>query len=135
MHIARLAFAAALMAVAAPTLAQEAPTSIVSTYRAAPGQQVALLKWFAQQDEIAKAAGVPTGQLYVHQQGASWDFVLVSPFTTPAQDKALDDAAKKLGYTYGPAVGLELRKYIAEHTDTLVAGPTTAAAWLKVVGK
>ena len=135
MKIARLALAAALMAIAAPTLAQETPTSVVSTYRAAPGQQVELLKWFARQDEIAKAAGQPQAQLYVHQQGASWDFVLISPSTTPAQDKAFDDAAKKLGCTAGPAASLELRKYISEHTDTLAAGPTTAGAWLEQLGK
>ena len=133
----RLTLIAALLAaaVAVPAAAQDAPRSIVSTYRAVSGQQVELLKWFARQDEVAKAAGVPTAQLYVHQQGASWDFVQILPETTAAQDKAVDAAAAKMGYPAGPAAGLELRKYIAEHTDTLSVGPTNAAAWLKVLGK
>ena len=135
--MSRFTLAAALLAaaVALPAVAQDAPRTIVSAYRAVPGQQVELLKWFAHQDEAAKAAGVPTAQLYVHQQGASWDFVLIGPETTAAQDKAIDAAAAKLGYAAGPAAGLELRKYIVEHTDTLSVGPTSAAAWLKVLGK
>lgn len=124
-----------VMAAAAPAAAQQPPRSVVSIYRAAPGQQAALLKWFAGQDQISQAAGMPASQLYVHQDGASWDFVVIAPASTREQDAALDAAAKKLGMTTGPAVGLELRKFIAEHTDTFAAGPTTAAAWLKQLGQ
>lgn len=124
-----------VMGVAGAAFAQEAPTQVVSIYRAAPGQQVALLKWLEGQDRIAQAAGMAAGQLYVHQDGASWDFVWISPAATREQDAALDAAARKMGMATGPMVGIELRKYIAEHTDTYAAGPTTAAAWLKRLGQ
>ena len=124
-------------ATAAPLHAQSAatPRSMVSIYRAAPGQQVALLKWLARQDEIARAAGQPAGQLYVHQDGASWDYVLIQPATTPEQDKAVEAASRKMGVDPGPKMGIEFRRYIAEHSDTMSAGPTTAADWLKQVGE
>ena len=50
--------AAAACAMTVPAVAQDAPQYIVSLYRAAPGQQVALLKWMANQDRAATAAGV-----------------------------------------------------------------------------
>lgn len=132
-----LAAALAGCALASPLAAQTAsPThSIVSIYRAAPGHQLALLKWFAQQDEIAKAAGVAASQLYVHQEGASWDFVWIQPDTTKAQDDALDAAAKRMNLPTGPRVGLELRQHIGEHTDTIANGPMSAADWLKRLGE
>lgn len=113
----------------------EPPKTIVSIYRAVPGRQLDLLKWFAQQDEVAKAAGVPAATLYVHRSGASWDFVWISPDTTPEQDKAIDAAAKKMGVPSGPKSGLALRELIAEHTDTLSEGPISAADWLKEINK
>lgn len=124
-------------ALASPIAAQSAEPnhSIVSTYRAAPGHQVALLKWFAEQDAISKAAGLPAAQLYVHQQGASWDFILIQPETTKAQDDAIDAAAKRMNLAVGPKVGLELRQHISEHTDTLSVGPISAADWLKRLGE
>lgn len=126
----------ALAAIATPVGAQTtSPESIVSIYRAAPGHQHELLKWFAQQDIVAKSAGVEASRLYVHREGASWDFVWIQPATTDAQDKAMEAAAKKLGHVTGPKMGLMLRQHIAEHSDTLAAGPMTAAEWLKIVGE
>jgi membrane-bound lytic murein transglycosylase B len=116
----------------APALADDHEV-IVSLYRAPAGQQIALLKWIADQDRAAVAAGVPAAQLYIHHEGASWDYMVINPATTPEQDKAIDAAAAKLGLTTGPQAGIEFRKYIAEHSDTLAAGPTTAADFLKVV--
>lgn len=120
---------------AAPSLAQEPRPVMISIYRGAPGQQVALLKWLARQDEIAQAAKVPPGQLYVHQDGASWDFLVIGPAPTPQEDAAVEAAAKKMGATAGPMTGIELRRYISEHTDTVAAGPTTAADWLRRLGQ
>lgn len=131
---ANIAAIALACAVAAPAAAQEAPASIVSIYRAAPGHYVDLLKWIARNDEAARRAGVPGTQLYVHQNGASWDFVAISPVTTAAQDKAVDDELTKLGARTGPASGVELRTHIAEHSDTIAAGPTSAAEVLKTIG-
>ena len=121
--------------IAAPAAAQEPRSVLISIYRGAPGQQLALLKWLAQQDSIAQSAGLPPSQLYVHQDGASWDYLVIGPATTPQQDAAVEAAAKKMGATAGPMVGIELRRYITEHDDTVAAGPTTAAEWLRRLGQ
>src|SRR5271156_2397428 len=56
---------------AGPTSASVA----IEIYRIAPGQQEAFLKFIALCDQVNIAAGVPPRQLYVHQEGASWDFL------------------------------------------------------------
>lgn len=123
---------ALVLALAVPASAQQqVETHIVSVYRAAPGHQQQLLEWLARQDEIGRAAGLPAAQLYVHQNGASWDFMIVAPQATPEQDRASEEAARRMGAPTGPRAGLELRQHVAEHTDTFVAGPTTAAEWLR----
>lgn len=107
------------------------PRAVVSIYHAAPGHQEALLQWFAQQDRISAAAGIPPSQIYAHMDGASWDYLMISPATTEAQDEAFDAAAAKMGLPTGPKVGLELRKHITSHSDTYAAGPMTAAQLLE----
>jgi hypothetical protein len=131
-QLLKLAAAAAAGAIASGTIvyAQAAapadPRAIVSLYYAAPGQQEALLRWLAEQDRVARSAGVAPMQLYVHTDGDSWDFLGINPVTTDAQDDAFDAAAKKMGVTSGPRASIEFRKYIAVHTDTLAIGPITA---------
>ena len=139
-QLMKLAAAAALGAVASGTIvyAQAAapePHARIALYRAAPGQQVALLKWLAQQDRIAQSVGLAPSRLYAHTDGDSWDFLAIDPVTTPAQDQALDAAAKKMGVPIGPASSLEFRKYIAMHTDTFVIGPVTPAQYLAMAGQ
>lgn len=129
------AAAATAFAWSAPAASQTVPSATVTLYRAAPGQQVALLKWIAQQERVSAAAGVPASQLYVHQNGDSWDYLIIAPDTTDAQDDAIEAAAKRMGVATGPGVGIELRKYIAYHTDTEVSGPTTAADYLRRIGQ
>lgn len=132
--------AAAAMSLAMPSAAlgqasAEPPGATVTLYRAAPGHQVMLLQWLAQQARAEADAGVPPSQLYVHQNGDSWDYLLIAPELTDAQDDAVDAAAKKLGIPTGPGVGIELRKHIAYHTDTLVSGPMSVADYLKRIGQ
>ena len=140
-QLMKLAAAAALGALASGTIvyaqagSSEPPKARVALYRAAPGQQVALLKWLASQDAAAQAAGVPTGKLYAHTDGDSWDYLAIDPVTTPAQDKAIEAAQKKMGLGTGPAQSLELRRYISMHTDTFVIGPVTAAQYLSLAGQ
>lgn len=140
-QLMKLAAAAALGAIGSGTIvyaqagSPEPPKARVALYRAAPGQQVALLKWLAAQDRAAQAAGVPTGQLYAHTDGDSWDYLAIDPVTTPAQDKAIEAAQKKMGLGTGAAQSLELRKYIALHTDTFVIGPVTPAQYLALAGQ
>ena len=140
-HLVKLAAAAALGVIASGTVvyaqtgASKPPKARVALYRAAPGQQVALLKWLAAQDRAAQSAGVPTGQLYAHTDGDSWDYLTIDPVTTPEQDAAVEAAQRKMGLGTGPAQSLELRKYISLHTDTFVIGPVTAAQYLALAGQ
>ena len=123
-----LALAGAIaLAVATPAAAQSGPDGIVQIYHVAPGHQVDFLKWLDQQDKIAASAGVPAGKLYAHMDGDSWDYLVIAPVTTPAQDAALDAAAKSMGINV-------MRKHVPSHTETFVRGPTTAAAYLAAVG-
>jgi hypothetical protein len=140
MKIGMTIAAATALAIATPFAATaQAPAetsgATISLYRAAPGHQVMLLQWLAQQERVAAAAGVPASTLYVHQNGDSWDYLLIAPETTKAQDDAFDAAAKRLGVPTGPGVGIELRKHLAWHTDTAVSGPSTIADYLKRIGQ
>lgn len=132
--IVAAAAACAVSLASAPAYAEPGRV-IVSLYRAAPGQQVALLKWLAQQDKVAQAAGVAPTQIYVHTSGDSWDFVAINPQTTAAQDDALDAAAKRLGGMSGPRASIEFRKMISTHTDTYANGPMSADQILAELGE
>jgi len=136
MRIKMITAAAAALACAftTPALAQTSGKAIVSIYHVAPGQQVGFLKWLDQQDRISAAAGIAKGQLYAHTDGDSWDYVVVNPVTTDAQDAAFDAAGKKMGINTLRG-GMELRKYLNSHTDTFVRGPMTAAEYLATVGE
>ena len=137
MHVMfKYAAAAAAGAVAAGSIVYAQapagpPRAVVSIYHAAPGHQEALLQWLAQQDRVSAAAGIPAAQIYSHTDGDSWDYLMIAPATTDAQDQALDAAAAKMGLPTGPKVGLELRKHIVSHTDTFVVGPMTASQLLE----
>ncbi|HWJ37608.1 MAG TPA: hypothetical protein VNR86_02460 [Sphingomicrobium sp.] len=140
-QLIKLAAAASLGAIVSGTIvyAQAAvpqpPKARIALYRAAPGQQVALLKWLDAQNRAAQAAGLPIGQLYAHTDGDSWDYLAIDPVTTPAQDAAMDAAARKMGMPTGPASSLEFRKYVSVHTDTFAIGPVTPAQYLAMAGQ
>jgi len=128
------ALCALAITAAAPAWAQEedeAPTMTIEIYRIAPGQHEAFLKEIARYDEANRLAGVPPRQLYVHSDGADWDFVLIQPSHYPADKQAaLDKAWKQLGLPSGADFFLNFRRFVAEHTDTVAIGPTSAAAYL-----
>jgi hypothetical protein len=107
---------------------------VVTIYKAAPGQQVALLRWMAEEERVAEAAGVPKSQLYDHFDGADWDYIGIAPLTTAQEDDAMNAARKRMGFATGPRRSTEFRRYILHHTDTLVHGPTTATDLLKAIG-
>src|SRR4051812_50185683 len=102
-QLMKLAAAAALGAIASGTIVYaqssgpQPPKARVALYRAAPGQQVALLKWLAAGDRASQAAGLPPSQLYAHTDGDSWDYLAIDPVTTPAQDAAGEAAPQKRG--------------------------------------
>lgn len=109
-----------------PAAAQEAdepPVNIVSLYRIAPGQHVAFLEWMAAQQAAAAEAGLPAPTWYAHMNGDSWDFLVIAPETTDEQDQAADAVAEARGLATGPRAGIEIRQYLAWHTDTYAVGP------------
>jgi len=109
---------------------------VIEIYRIAPGQHVAFLKMVALFDEANRMAGVPPRELYVHSDGASWDFLFIQPAElTPEQSKAVSEALKKLKAPSGPKFFAEYRAFIAEHTDTFAEGPITAKEWLDRLDK
>lgn len=131
----------AVPALAAPaTPAPPPPPSVgrvlVEIYRIAPGQHEAFLEEIARYDEANRRAGLPPRQLYVHSDGADWDFLLIQPAKTPpdkaaALDKAWDDMKLPSGADFF----LQFRRFIAEHSDTFASGPTTAADFLATRAK
>jgi hypothetical protein len=113
-----------------------APRALIEIYRIAPGQHEQFLRMIARADEANTMAGLPPRQLYVHQDGADWDFILIQPAKTPPEKAdALDAAWTKLGLPSGPDFFIEFRRFIAEHSDTFAEGPTSAAAWLSRLAK
>jgi len=125
-------FALALLSMfALQASAAEVPRMLVEIYHIAPGQHTAFLEAIAKYDEANKMAGLPPRQLYVHSDGASWDFMLIQPAETPPdKTAALKAAWEKLGLPTGADFFLSFRQYIASHEDTFVNGPTTAADFL-----
>lgn len=106
----------------------QVPRRLVEIYRIAPGQHEAFLRAIATLDEANRRAGLPPRDLYVHSDGASWDFMLIqdAEYPEPAT-KALAAAYRELGLPTGAQFFIEFRTFILEHTDTFVRGPTTAA--------
>ncbi|HUG52430.1 MAG TPA: hypothetical protein VMR21_02470 [Vicinamibacteria bacterium] len=122
--------AACLLFTAAPRWSQEkqeAGRARISIYSAVPGKQLDLLKWLAAREEVAREAGVPPARLYAHLDGEGWDYLVLWPLTTPEQDRRMDELAAKKGLKTGFASSLEFRALLDRHSDTLAAGPTTAA--------
>jgi hypothetical protein len=107
------------------------PEVAIEIYRIAPGQHEAFLKLIAQFDAANKEAGVPPRQLYIHQDGADWDFMFIQPeHLPPGKGELVSKALRRMGVPYDADFFFEVRKFIASHTDTAAVGPTTAADWL-----
>lgn len=109
----------------------ESKDMLIEIYRVAPGKHEEFLRHLALLDQANAEAGLPPRQLFVHQDGASWDFVLLQPaHHTDEENAKLGAAFKKLGIPQGAKFFVNFRKLIAEHTDTFVEA-TTAAEYLK----
>ena len=127
----RTLFALAVLSTLALQLSAEPQRMLVEIYHIAPGQHTAFLEAIARYDEANRMAELPPRQLYVHSDGASWDFMLMQPAETPPEKgAALKAAWEKLGLPTGADFFLSVRQYIASHEDTFVSGPTTAAEYL-----
>jgi hypothetical protein len=109
----------------------ESKDMLIEIYRVVPGKHEEFLRQIALFDRANAEAGLPPRQLFVHQDGASWDFVLLQPaHHTDEENAKLDAAFKKLGLPQGAKFFVTFRQLIAEHTDTFVEA-TTAAEYLK----
>src|SRR5207248_8490919 len=128
----RIPFVVAVLSlIAMQSFAAEVPHMLVEIYHVAAGQHTAFLEAIAKYDEANRMAGLPPRQLYVHDDGASWDFLFIQPAETPADKAAALKAAwEKLGLPTGADFFLSFRQFIASHEDTFVNGPTTAADFL-----
>ena len=113
--------------------------NIVSMYQVAAGKHVDFLKWMAKQEAATKEAGGAATQWYVHQDGASWDFVAITPELEPAKqaevDKKMEAIAKQKGMATGLKAAFEFRQYMGTHTDTFALGPMTADEIVKAAEK
>lgn len=118
-------------AIAAADSPPPVPSVLIEIYRIAPGQHEAFLREIARYDEANRMAGLPPRQLYVHSDGAGWDFILIQPAKTPPDKAAaFDEAWKTLKLPSGADFFIDYRRFIAEHSDTVASGPTTAADFL-----
>lgn len=134
-----IGIAAITLAMSVPALAQPpAPPAaqpqkmLVEIYRIAPGQHEAFMRFIAVFDEANRRAGLPPRQLYVHRDGPGWDFMLIQPADIPEdKEAALAAAYNALNTPSGANFFVSIRQFIAEHSDSFVTGPTTAADWLK----
>jgi hypothetical protein len=111
------------------------PTARVALYRIAPGKHLEFLKWAAENEAMAKEAGVPASQMYAHTNGDSWDYMQIAPELTDAQQAKVDEVTKKHGGKTGFAASLEFRTMVAWHTDTMTIGPVTPADLVAAAGK
>ncbi|MDB6164600.1 MAG: hypothetical protein JWL98_2032 [Xanthomonadaceae bacterium] len=128
--------ATAMLVASTSVLAQDhGKTSIVSIYRIAPGKHLAFLKWMAAREATDREAGIAATQWYRHLDGDSWDYVAIAPNPDDAMSSKGDAAAKKHGMSTGMKAGLELRELMAVHTDTIAAGPSTAAELVQEAGQ
>ena len=80
-----------------------------------------------QRGAVASQAGAPATRWYRHLDGDSWDYIAIAPDHDATLDAKADAIAKQQGLAVGMKAGLELRGLIASHTDTITAGPSTAA--------
>lgn len=104
---------------------------VIEIYRIAPGKHEEFVRQIALFDQANAEAGLPPRQFFVHQGGASWDFLILQPANHTDEESAkLDAAFKKLGIPQGAKFFVTFRQLLAEHTDTNVEA-TTAADYLK----
>lgn len=129
--LACLAACTALLGTSVSVADPPAPRKLVEIYRIAPGKHVEFLRMIEKFDAASKEAGIPPRELYVHQDGGNWDFMLIQNAEyTDEQRAKIGPVLEKMGLPRGADFFVEFRQFVAEHSDTFVEGPTTAEAWL-----
>jgi hypothetical protein len=130
--LACLVGGAALLGSSLALADEPAPRKLVEIYRIAPGKHAEFLRMIAKFDAASKEAGIPPRELYVHQNGGNWDFMLIQNAEyTDEQRAKIGPVMEKMGLPRGADFFVTFRQFVAEHSDTFVEGPTTAEAWLR----
>ncbi|HUG99625.1 MAG TPA: hypothetical protein VMQ83_10670, partial [Gammaproteobacteria bacterium] len=66
---------------------------VIEIYRVAPGKHEEFLRQIAFFDQANAEAGLPPRQLFVHQGGAAWDFLILQPAHHTDEESGKLDAA------------------------------------------
>ncbi|MCP3730925.1 hypothetical protein M9978_10835 [Sphingomonas sp. MG17] len=120
---------------AAPAAAAEAwPEAWFEIFKLAPGKQEDFIRRLDQTDQVRAAAGLPPVQIFFHENGAEFDVILFKPVAaapTPEQEAKMAAKRKELGIPSGPAYFVDIREFIASHTDSRTIGPVSAGQWIR----
>jgi hypothetical protein len=120
---------------AAPAAAAEAwPEAWFEIFKLAPGKQEDFIRRLDQTDQVRAAAGLPPVQIFFHENGAEFDVILFKPVAaapTPEQEAKMAAKRKELGIPSGPAYFVDIREFIASHTDSKTIGPVSAGQWIR----
>lgn len=128
---AALIFSSAVMAQAAEPVTAPIPKSSVEVFHIVPGQHEAFLNMLARIEAACLSVGLEPSQLYIHDSGASWDFILIKRENQdPQKIVALFEILHKEGFRSGPDYFFESRKMFTSHEDTSALGLTTATDYL-----
>ncbi len=131
-----LASLVVLLLITASHAAAQDKECLITIYNVSAGKHLDFLKWMAESDGVAKEAGAPATQWYVHHEGAGWDYIGITPVGSAAQqeaeDKKIEELRKKKGLPTGMAASLKFRQYIGNHSDTYAGGPFSAADLVKM---
>ncbi len=125
-----------LLFAASHTATAQDNESMVAIYNVSAGKHMEFLKWMAEGEAVAKEAGAPASQWYVHHNGAGWDYISITPQIPAAQQEVVDkkdeEIRKKKGMPTGMAASLKFRQFISGHSDTFAGGPFTAEQMVKM---
>ncbi|MEG3181303.1 hypothetical protein [Sphingomonas sp. LT1P40] len=119
----------------APVPAEQWPEAWFEIFKLAPGKQEAFIRRLDQTDQVRAAAGLPPVQLFFHENGADFDVILFKPVAaikpTPEQEAKMAAKRKGLGIPAGPAYFVDIREFVAAHTDSKTIGPVSAGQWIQ----
>lgn len=102
----------------------------VEMFRSLPDERADLLHEREMENAYARAVKQPENFIFVRDQGASWDVFTIGCFrdlkhyaeSADVTREQADAAAKGAGFESAAAIGPYLRRFIADHHDTLAVG-------------
>jgi len=121
-------------AAVAPEAKEAWPEAWFEIFKLVPGKQEDFIRRLNQSDQVRAAGGLPPVQLFFHEDGADFDVIIFKPSATekpsPEQEAKMAAKRKELGIPSGPAYFVDIREFIAQHTDSKTVGPLSAKMWL-----